>query len=618
MSDQRILANWDGRGEITQWNVKPVVLKEIRAQNFPKAKQSEDLPKNLMIEGDCGPVMKTLCAGNFRLKGRIDLMLWDPPYNTGKADKGNTGNGFIYNDRFYLNKDLAKKLKEENPEAEWVKSEQLVTDKNPSRHSLWLNFMELRLDLAKRLLAPTGIIAIHIGYQELFRLGILMDQIFGEENRLGIINWECAYSPKNDNKGIPSTTDYVLVYAKNKEKCYRGTLPRTEEMDGRYKSPDGDPRPWKSGDFSAASGTETYRYGIENPFTKILHYPPSGRYWTSPRHTVRGIVEKWGVEYEWCQEKNSLMVVSKDRKPAKKILEDGTWPEIYFGKTGEGKPAYKRHQDTIKTEGRVIGSYWPSEEILDDEDQVFSEALSHEISSHNDAGKKLLKAIMGDCPFDTPKPLKLTERLIKLFCPPDGIVLDAFGGSATTAHGVLSLNEKEGANRQFVVIEYKPEKGSSLPAYANTITAERIRRVISGKWAKPTKDTKALPGQFAFFQEGEAVNKSHLLAASRIQLTDTILSLHDINGFTSQIPEGTKYVIGTTMDHRPIILHWGGQGKSDFTKEIYWEVMEEVKNLKLDARPLEVYAETNRCSTGSTFNFNRIPEDILLKLGIDS
>ena len=618
MADQRNEFNWEGRGRITQWNVKPVILKEIRAQHFPKTKQSESLPKNLVIEGDCGPVMKTLCAdGKFRLKGQVDLMLWDPPYNTGKGEKGNTGNGFIYNDRFYLNRDLAEKEKESG--AEWTQVDQLITDKNPSRHTHWLNFMELRLDLAKRLLAPTGVIAVHIGYQELFRLGLVMDQMFGEENRLGIVNWECAYSPKNDNKGIPSTTDYVLIYAKDKEKCYRGTLPRTEEMDARYKSPDGDKKQWTSGDFSAASGTGTYIYGIENPFTGILQYPPGGRYWTSPESSVRGILEKWGIKYEFCQEKNALVVKSKDRSPAFELLKKGPWPEIYFlGKNGEGRPRMKRYRDQLKTEGRVVGTYWPSEEILDDEDQTFSEALSHEISGHNDAGKKLLKAIMGDCPFDTPKPLKLTERLIKLFCPPEGTVLDAFGGSGTTAHGVLSLSEKEGANRRFIVIEYKPHKGSKQPAYANTITAERIRRVISGKWANPTKDTKPLPGQFAFYQEGEAVNRSHLLRADRIQLTDTILSLYDINGFTSQIPPGTKYVIGTTADHRPIVLHWNGQGESDFTRKIYEEVMDEVDGLGLTAKPMIVFAETCRCSTGKTVDFQRIPEDILLKLGIDS
>lgn len=114
----------------------------------------------------------------------------------------------------------------------------------------------------------------------------------------------------------------------------------------------------------------------------------------------------------------------------------------------------------------------------------------NEICRHNDAAKKLMKAVLGDdCSFDTPKPLKLTERLIQMFCPKDGIVLDAFGGSATTAHAVLSLNASDPeSNRQFIIIE----KDFQVASYAK----ERIERVISGNWVDPRKDTKPLGGSF--------------------------------------------------------------------------------------------------------------------------
>lgn len=116
---------------------------------------------------------------------------------------------------------------------EELRAQGFVGEKDASRHTKWLCFMEVRLKLAKKLLRESGIIAVCISYQELFRLGLLMDEIFLEKNRLGIINWECAYSPKNDNKGIPSTTDYILVYAKNKEKAFRGIMPRLEESDAK-------------------------------------------------------------------------------------------------------------------------------------------------------------------------------------------------------------------------------------------------------------------------------------------------------------------------------------------------------------------------------------------------
>lgn len=411
---------------------------------------------NLIIEGDNYDVMK-------ELQNPVDFMLWDPPYNTGKIR--------TYNDKFNNISDA-------------------------SRHSKWLSFMEVRLELAKKLLKDTGVIAVHISYHELFRLGLLMDEVFGEDNRLGIINWECAYSPKNDNKGIPSTTDYVLIYAKNKNLAFRGVIPRTESMDSHYKNPDGDSVRWKSENLSAASGTNDYFYGIENPFTGQLNFPPSNRFWVYPKTRAKEILSKWDIHYTIDKDGNCVVLKGSDVKKAKKVLENGPWPMIFFGQNGLGRPARKLHINKLKNEGRVLGTYWQAEDILDINNQTISLCLPYEDSGHNAGAKKLIKAILGDkCVFDTPKPLKLTERLIEMFCPKDGTVLDAFAGSATTAHAVLSLNA-QGAQRKFIIIE----RGSDNHGYADSITAERVRRVIDGKWAHPHKDTKATGGSFVYLK----------------------------------------------------------------------------------------------------------------------
>src|SRR5271157_895051 len=279
-------------------NVTPVTLTLDKKLSYKK-KTSKN--SNLIIEGDNAPVMKTLCAGTFRMRGKIDFMLWDPPYNTGNKD-------FLYEDNFYLTKKAQKDWEQKNSPKQilTVKNDKnglktkpaerldlFVKETDASRHSKWLSFMEVRLELAKKLLKESGVIAIHIGYQELFRLGLLMDEVFGEDNRLGIINWECAYSPKNDNKGIPSTTDYVLIYAKNKEKAFRGLIPRTDEMDARYKRPDGDKRVWTSGDLSASRNTPADFYGIENPFTGELHFPAAGSSWRMAKSKVSGMLSGW-------------------------------------------------------------------------------------------------------------------------------------------------------------------------------------------------------------------------------------------------------------------------------------------------------------------------------------
>jgi adenine-specific DNA-methyltransferase len=380
------------------------------------------LADNLVIQGDNRLVMINLINEPNKLENKIDMLLWDPPYNTGRND-------FIYNDN--------------RPE--------------------WIAFMRERLILGRNLLKESGVIAIHIGYQELFRLGLLMDEVFGEENRLGIVNWECTYGPKNIRRGISSTTDYILIYAKNKELAYRGVLPRTKSMNDRYKNPDNDPRgPWLADNLTVgmnASMRPNQAYNLVDPQTgKIYRFNPS-RVWTFIPSTMD------------------------------QMIREG---RIIFPKDTRQRPKLKRYLSELKHEGRNIGTYWKSEEFFDANEPT-SISLSHELSENNGDAKRLLKAVLGNnCTFDTPKPLKLTERLIEMFCPKEGIVLDAFGGSATTAHAVLDLNNKS-ANRKFILIEQTE--------FAESITAERIRRVINGNWAYPTKETKPLGGDFILIKE---------------------------------------------------------------------------------------------------------------------
>ena len=486
--------------------------------------------QNLVIEGDNASVLKSLCAGVYRMRRKVDFMLWDPPYNTGNND-------FLYEDNFYLTKKDAKAWAASQPKKTVLTvgnsagdltttaaklDPRWVQEKDASRHAKWLNFMEVRLELAKKLMKDSGVIAVHISYQELFRLGLLMDEIFGEDNRLGIINWECAYSPKNDNKGIPSTTDYILVYAKKKTLAFRGVIPRLESSDAKYKNPDNDPQgDWRPDNFSAASGTEDYFYGIENPFTGTLCFPPDGRFWRSPKSSVCKVLSGWGVNYHIDDSGNVTVKAGQNRENARRVLTDGPWPELFFGSKGEGRPTPKRYRNRLKNEGRVLGTYWEADEVLDTwaPDEQLNLALPHELSGHNDGAKKLMKAVMGPkCPFDTPKPLKLTERLVQMFCPKDGVVLDAFGGSGTTGHAVLSINAQDGGDRKFILIE----RG----AYCGEITAERMRRVISGKWASPKSDTKPLPGSFVFIKEHGKIDRDTILEAQRSDLEDIILTSH--------------------------------------------------------------------------------------------
>ncbi len=160
--------------------------------------------RNLLIDGDNLQSMVTL----YKYRGQVDLILTDPPYNT--------GNDFRYNDRW-----------DTDPNDDGLGD--LVDIDDEGRHTKWLKFMWPRLMMMEEMLKPSGVLAICIDERELFRLGTMLDEIFYPENRLAIINWQKAAAPKNDKNHVSSTTEYVLVYAKDEKRSDKAsrTLPRT-------------------------------------------------------------------------------------------------------------------------------------------------------------------------------------------------------------------------------------------------------------------------------------------------------------------------------------------------------------------------------------------------------
>ena len=165
--------------------VKPRSQKiERKLSHGSEIEQSE----NLIIEGENLQALVSL----YKYRGQVDLILTDPPYNTGLD--------FRYNDRW-----------DEDPNDPDLGKLVLIDD--GSRHSKWLRFMKPRVWMMKEMLKPSGVFAICIDHRELYRLGMLLDEIFGESNRIGIINWQKSYAPRNDQKHLSTATEYVLVYA---------------------------------------------------------------------------------------------------------------------------------------------------------------------------------------------------------------------------------------------------------------------------------------------------------------------------------------------------------------------------------------------------------------------
>lgn len=157
----------------------------------------EEQARNMIVEGENLQAMVTL----YKERGQVDLIITDPPYNTGQQ--------FRYNDKWDTDPN--------DPDLG-----QIVKLDDGSRHTKWMKAMLPRLNMMHAMLKLGGVLAICIDENELFHLGMMLDEIFFEENRIAIINWQKAYAPKNDSGHVSTATEYVLVYAKDKTLAQTG------------------------------------------------------------------------------------------------------------------------------------------------------------------------------------------------------------------------------------------------------------------------------------------------------------------------------------------------------------------------------------------------------------
>ncbi|OGR40694.1 MAG: DNA methyltransferase [Elusimicrobia bacterium GWA2_61_42] len=567
--------------------------------------------RSQIIEGENLQAMVSL----YKYRGQIDLILTDPPYNTGLD--------FRYNDKW-----------DEDPNDPDLGK--LVPEDDGSRHSKWLRFMTPRLWMMKEMLRPNGVLAICIDYRELFRLGVLLDQIFGEKNRIAIINWQKTYSPKN-NVGklthVSASTEYVLVYAKNNELAKTNLLPRAKRTDARYSKPiDGDPQPWTSGDLTGP-GAATHLgqvYGIQSPFNGQIYYPAEGRCWAAERARVQAMLEGWGCKYTSKQlndgKKPALVVAGSltvARKRAEEIMKRGTWPVGYWLGNGKGAFRVKKYLKDVK-KGIVPMTYWADEDY-DTPLELGVTSWDHEQSGHSQAGLSELNAIVGrGHNFDTVKPLKLFKKLTQIWCPASGIVMDPFGGSGTTAHAVLALNKDAGADRRFIIIEQgRPDRGDP---YARSLTQTRVLRAITGERPQANGKVKVtapkLPGGFRFTQLSKAVDADAVLALEREEMLDLLLTSHWDQGdrasaYLKRLPATTNSLLFAVNNRgNGYFLVWNGPGKpSILDRSMFRTVTEEAKAANLNP-PYHVYARLSTYS-GPNTEFYQIPDRILDKLGFN-
>lgn len=618
-------------GRTAPWQIiRQVKPKLSRIVKKVSVGAEHDQVANEIWDGENLSTMVTL----YKYRGQIDLVLTDPPYNTGED--------FRYNDKW-----------DKDPNDPDLGD--LVAKDDGSRHSKWLKFMTPRIWMMREMLKPGGVCAICIDHRELFRLGMLMDEVFGEDNRLAIINWQKSYSPKSDTGGqkggVSSATEYVLVYAKNIDRARTGMTGRTDEMDSRYSAPvDGDPDEWKSGDASGPNAP-THRkmvYGIQSPFTGEIYYPPEGRCWANEKKTMKQWLQAWGHEYQemWLEDGNEVLekgktvrvkglvlkgvqvkagklttaasILEDSRASAKKRMAEGTWPPLYFGQKGETGPQLKRYLKDVK-KGKVPMTYWANEDY-ETPFVLETQSWDHEESGHSQTGVNELSAVVGKShEFKTVKPLKLIKKIIQLWCRPNGFVLDPFAGSGTTGHAVLELNYESEAARQFILIEQgNTDKGDH---YARSLTAERIKRVLTGEWA--SGKTEGLPGGFRFVElKREKIDAEAVVALAREEMIDLLLTSYwdkaeKAKSYLQRLPAGShRHLFATNPKNEGFFLIWDApDAESVLDRNAFKRIVEEARAANLAPR-YHVYASIAPY-TGPGIEFYQIPDRVLEHIGFN-
>ena len=308
-------------------------------------------------------------------------------------------------------------------------------------HSQWLSTMLPRLQLLRQFLSEDGSIWVSIDDDEQAYLKVILDEIFGRQNFVSSVIWEKKFSPQNDAKWLSDSHDFILVYAKNKESWRPNLLPRTDEMNARYKNPDNDPRgPWTSGDCSVKTYSANNDYPITTPSGRVVN-PPAG--------------------YCWRFSRNSFAEMVADNR-------------IWFGEKGDNVPRVKRFLSDVK-QGITAMTIWKHTDV-----------------GHNQDAKKEVKEFNSVSVFDTPKPERLIERVLTLSTSPGDLVLDSFLGSGTTA----AVAHKMG--RRYIGIEMgEHAKTHCIPRLQKVIEGEQggISKAVNWQGG----------GGFDFYTLGEPV-----------------------------------------------------------------------------------------------------------------
>ncbi|MBU0482881.1 MAG: site-specific DNA-methyltransferase, partial [Proteobacteria bacterium] len=477
----------------------------------------------------------------------------DPPYNTGAKD--------------------------------WKYNNDYVDNEDTYRHSKWLSFMRHRFNLAKDLLKDDGFIVCAIDHNELFTLGVLMDKIFGEQNRIGVVT--VVHNPKGRNftKWFSANSEFMLIYAKDVNRASFSNVAIDEDISQSFEFIDDDGRRYRLEPFMR-SRTETLRENKPN-------------FWY-PLYVSKDL-------------NNISLTKKKDHYEVYPITSNGkeaTWinlPETFSEKQNKNFFVAK------KENGRIViyRKYY--------EQQIYKNVWTDKKYQSEFHGTNLLKEILGKKIFDYPKSIYAVLDVVRMMTNKNAVVLDYFAGSGTTGHAVLEANKKDGGSRKFIVCtNNENNNGNGTGGIAESVCYPRIKAIIRGYKNKKGEKVEGISSNLAYYQTDlvdieqihkvpdEAKIRITYQAGEMIAVREDTLNEVEKNEWW-QIFEGNKKITAiyfkedkTKLEdfidklekkNLPVVLYIFSWGKNEYKGEY------SSQNIRVEDIPepiIEVYKELNR------------------------
>nr|WP_304014024.1 site-specific DNA-methyltransferase [Ruminococcus bromii] len=484
--------DWIGKSKVVNHHLDVPYKTLERQYSFDRdGEHKEDNGSgNMIIHGDNLEALKSLLP---QYEGRIKCIYIDPPYNTGNEN-------WVYNDN--VNDPKIKK---------WLGKVVGQEGEDFTRHDKWLCMMYPRLRLLEKLIAKNGVIVISIGYQEINNLMLLCNEMFSTKQIMIITVQTSGGKP---NGGFNVTHEYLVVIA---------------------------PLDFKPNALESSKNVYSSPYHGMNLATFNQVQRPNQAYpiFVDAKGVIKGVgeslqervdngkyvgdLEDFQFDYDEAPEGTTAVwpVTSKGdpcvwRLIPQRLLSD--WEKGYIKVVPINNPNTINRYTIQYLSGGII------DKIINGEFEVEyssnKDVPTIEVLNYSTAGAKIptiltnklyytarggdeVRSIFGTkSAFPYPKPEKLIEDILHYISSDNEIILDSFAGSGTTAHAVLNLNKQDGGNRKFIMIE--------MMDYADSITAERVKRVIDG-YGEGKKAVEGTGGDFSFYELGEPIFNGDML-----------------------------------------------------------------------------------------------------------